>query len=69
MSEELYYKSARELSGLLKAGEVSAVELTQSIIGRTKAVEERVGAFNSYDEGDAVSQAEASDQRRAAGET
>jgi hypothetical protein len=67
MSEELYYKSASELSGLLEKGEVSSLELTRSIIARTKAVEDRVGAFNSYDEADALAQAEASDQRRSKG--
>lgn len=69
MSEELYYKSASELSGLLEKGELSALELTQSTIDRTKAVEDRVGAFNSYDEADAIAQAKASDQRRASGES
>ncbi|MEM9158898.1 MAG: Asp-tRNA(Asn)/Glu-tRNA(Gln) amidotransferase subunit GatA [Verrucomicrobiota bacterium] len=68
MSEELYYKSASELSGLLEKGELSSVELTKVVIERTKAVEDRVGAFNSFDEADAISQAEASDGRRAAGE-
>lgn len=68
MSEALYYKSASELSELLAKGELSALELTTATIERTKAVEDRVGAFNSYDEADAISQAEASDKRRQAGE-
>lgn len=69
MSEELYYKSASELGGLLEKGEVSSVELTQSVIDRTKAVDDRVGAFNSFDEADAIAQAEASDARRKDGQT
>ncbi len=69
MSEELYYKSASELSELLEKKEISAVDLTKATIARTKEVEDKVGAFNSYDESDALAQAEASDARRAAGES
>jgi aspartyl-tRNA(Asn)/glutamyl-tRNA(Gln) amidotransferase subunit A len=54
-----------ELSGLMDAGRLSAVELMQAVIARTKAVDARVGAFNSFDEADALSQARASDDRRA----
>lgn len=68
MSEEIHYKSASELSELLEKKELSSIELTKAMIERTKAVDERVGAFNSYDEADALAQAEASDARRAAGE-
>ncbi len=64
MSQELYYKTASELSELLEKGEVSSVELTQSVIDRTKSVDDRVRAFNSFDEADALFQAEASDKRR-----
>jgi aspartyl-tRNA(Asn)/glutamyl-tRNA(Gln) amidotransferase subunit A len=46
------------------AGELSAAELMASVIARTKAVDGRVKAFNSYDEEDALSQARASDLRR-----
>ncbi|MBD5778188.1 Asp-tRNA(Asn)/Glu-tRNA(Gln) amidotransferase subunit GatA [Pelagicoccus sp. NFK12] len=67
MSEELYYKSASELSELLDKKELSAVDLMKATIARTKQVEEKVGAFNSYDEVDALAQADASDARRAAG--
>ena len=69
MSEELYYKSAGELSGLLEKKELSSVDLTKAIVERTKAVEDRVGAFNSFDQADALKQAEASDARRAKGES
>ena len=37
----------------------------KAVIARTKAVEGRVRAFNSYDEEDALAQARASDERRA----
>jgi aspartyl-tRNA(Asn)/glutamyl-tRNA(Gln) amidotransferase subunit A len=66
MAAELYNASVAELSGLLSRGEVSAVELMTSVIARTKAVDGRVRAFNSYDEADALAQARASDARRAA---
>src|SRR5687767_4733048 len=68
MSAELFAKSVVELAGLLDAKSTSAVELTQAVIARTKAVEPRIRAFNSFDEADAVAQAADSDARRAAGE-
>ncbi len=67
MSEEIYYKSAAELSRSLANKELSSVELTQAIIDRTNAIEEKIGAFNSRDESDALAQAKASDERRASG--
>jgi len=47
---------------------LSSVELTLAVVARTKAVDGRVRAFNSYDEADALAQAAASDARRAAGQ-
>lgn len=69
MSEQLYYKTASELSELLEKKEITAVELTKAVIERTKAVDSKVGAFNSYDEADAIAQAEASDKRRDEGKS
>jgi aspartyl-tRNA(Asn)/glutamyl-tRNA(Gln) amidotransferase subunit A len=46
-------------------GKLSAVELMRSVIARTKEVDGRVRAFNSYDEEDALAHAHASDLRRA----
>jgi len=68
MSDSLHFKSAAELAVLLEAKQVSAVELTQAVVARTRAVDGRVQAFNSCDEADAVAQARASDARRAAGQ-
>ena len=68
MSEALHYQSIAELSAALQARRISAVELMQAVIARTQAVEDRVHAFNSYDVGDALAQASASDERRARGE-
>jgi aspartyl-tRNA(Asn)/glutamyl-tRNA(Gln) amidotransferase subunit A len=63
----LFYQSVGELAAQLEARQLSAVEFMQAVIGRTRAVEERVRAFNSFDAEDALAQARASDARRAAG--
>jgi aspartyl-tRNA(Asn)/glutamyl-tRNA(Gln) amidotransferase subunit A len=68
MSEEIYFKSVAELAGLLETRKISALELAQAVIGRTKAVEARVKAFNSFDEASALAQAIVSDERREAGQ-
>lgn len=67
MSTDLFYRSIAELSADLEAKKISALELMQAVIARTKAVEPKVRAFNSYDEADALAQAGASDVRRAEG--
>lgn len=69
MAAELFYASVAELSRRLAEGGVSSVELTRAVIERTGTVDPTVRAFNSGDEADALRQAEASDQRRAAGKT
>ncbi len=66
MPDALYNCTLADLSRRLAKGELSSLELMQSVIARTKAVEGRVRAFNSYDEQDALAQARASDERRAA---
>ena len=68
MSTAPYYRTIADLAAALAAKELSSVELTQAVIARTKAVEDRVRAFNSYDEADALAQAAASDARRTAGQ-
>ena len=69
MSSEVFHRSIADLQGALDARKLSAVELVQAIVARTRAVEPRVRAFNSFDEADALAQAVASDARRAAGES
>jgi aspartyl-tRNA(Asn)/glutamyl-tRNA(Gln) amidotransferase subunit A len=64
MPEDLCYSTIAALSGRLDRGELSAVELMQALIARTKEVDARVKAFNSFDEEDALLQARASDERR-----
>ncbi len=65
MAEEIFNSTIAELSGRLGRGELSSVELMKAVIARTKAVDGRVRAFNSFDEADALAQAGASDERRA----
>ncbi|HVU15353.1 MAG TPA: Asp-tRNA(Asn)/Glu-tRNA(Gln) amidotransferase subunit GatA [Candidatus Didemnitutus sp.] len=69
MSDDLHYQSISELAARLERRALSAVELCQAVIARTRAVEPRVRAFNSTDEADALAQAAASDARRAAGKS
>jgi aspartyl-tRNA(Asn)/glutamyl-tRNA(Gln) amidotransferase subunit A len=64
----LYFQTVAELSAALAAGSLTSVALTEAVIARTQAVEDRVQAFNSYDAADALAQARASDARRAAGQ-
>jgi aspartyl-tRNA(Asn)/glutamyl-tRNA(Gln) amidotransferase subunit A len=68
MSTDLTYTTLAKLADQLAAGFLSSVELTQAVIDRTTAVEDRVQAFNSTNAEDALAQATASDARRAAGE-
>lgn len=68
MASELFFQPITHLAARLAAKELSSVELTRAVIARTRAVDDRVRAFNSYDEAGALAQAEASDARRAAGE-
>ncbi|MEZ5414436.1 MAG: Asp-tRNA(Asn)/Glu-tRNA(Gln) amidotransferase subunit GatA [Opitutaceae bacterium] len=69
MSTPLYFQTIAALAGRLADGEISSVELTKAIIARTETVEDKVHAFNSRDEADALRQAAAADERRAAGRT
>ena len=66
---ELFHQSVAALADQLAAKKISATELTQVVIARTKGTEPRVHAFNSLDEPDALAQAAASDARRATGQT
>jgi len=65
----LHFKTITELAAMLVAGETTSVAITQAVIDRTAAVDGRVKAFLSSDPADALAQAEASDQRRAAGQS
>ena len=65
---ELFKKTATELSSMLKAKEISAVELTNDILARTEAVESKVQGYVTLTADAARKQAEAVDAKRAAGE-
>ena len=67
MTDELFEKTAVELEMLLAEGVVSAREIMVAHLERTRAVDRAVGAFLSFDESDALRQAEASDRRRSEG--
>ena len=64
---DLYFKTISELAALLAAGQTTSVAITQAVIDRTATVDGQVRAFLSSDADDALAQAQASDQRRAAG--
>jgi aspartyl-tRNA(Asn)/glutamyl-tRNA(Gln) amidotransferase subunit A len=66
---EFIYQSITQLAEALRTKALSSVELTQAVIARTKAVEPRIHAFNSFDESAALADARASDVRRAAGQS
>ena len=67
-SVDLFHQPITALVDALAEKRISAVELTQAVIGRTRAVEPQIRAFTSRDEDDALAQAAASDARRTAGE-
>jgi aspartyl-tRNA(Asn)/glutamyl-tRNA(Gln) amidotransferase subunit A len=69
MPSDLFFQTITELAAALDAKKLSSVELTRAVIARTKAVDGRVRAFNSFDEADALAQAAASDAARAAGQS
>ena len=67
-SADLTRRTAAELSDLLAAGEVSARELTQAHLERTRAVDDRTHAYLHVAEESALAAADDVDRRRAAGE-
>ena len=66
---DLHFKTITELAAMLEAGDTTSVAITQAVIDRTAAVDDRVKAFLASDADDALAQAEASDARRAAGKS
>jgi aspartyl-tRNA(Asn)/glutamyl-tRNA(Gln) amidotransferase subunit A len=67
MSISLNSQTLSDLSAQLASGSLTSVELTQAMIDRTVAVDDRVNAFISTNPDDALEQAKASDVRRTAG--
>lgn len=60
-------KTLAELSAMLESGEVSSVELTQSFIDRIKQLDPQLNSFITVTQTQALAQAKAADQQRAAG--
>ena len=65
MSKELFQLGIREAQEGLAKGEFSSVELTQSVIDRYHAENEKIGAYLSFDEEQALQFAQAADAQRA----
>ena len=64
----LHWKSAFELAGLLDAGEVSSVEITDALIARAEEVDDRLHLFLQRTDDRARADARAADERRGRGE-
>lgn len=66
---DLHFKTIAELAAALEAGDTTSVMITQAVINRTAAVEDKVKAFLSSDAEDALAQARVADERRTAGQS
>jgi aspartyl-tRNA(Asn)/glutamyl-tRNA(Gln) amidotransferase subunit A len=64
---ELHSLTIHQLQAKLARGEVSALEITESVLARIDQVEDRVGAYITLDRDNALAQAAAADQQLAAG--
>ena len=65
---KLYAKTAHELHDMLVAKEISAAELTESVLAQQAATEEKVGAYITTLADETMAQAKAVDEKIAAGE-
>ena len=65
---KLYELTIEQAQQKLRSGEISAVELTESVLNRISAVEDRVQAFISVQADAALDAARAADTRRANGD-
>jgi len=66
---DVIFQPITEVADALASRRLSATELMRAVIARTKAVEPRVHAFNSFEEADALAHSAASDARRDAGQS
>ncbi len=67
MADELYYLTLKEASDRLRAREISSRELTQAVLNRIEATDERVKAFMTVTAQAALTRADAIDQTLAEG--
>ena len=65
--KKLYEHSATELAAMLRAKEVSAVEITKATLGRIEEVENKVDAFLTVTAEQALQQAQQVDETIAGG--
>ena len=65
---ELYQMTISKLHGLLKRGEVSSRDITESVLSRIDSVEDKVNAFITHTPDLALDMADAADKRIASGE-
>jgi aspartyl-tRNA(Asn)/glutamyl-tRNA(Gln) amidotransferase subunit A len=65
---KLHELTIHEAQGLLRKGEISAVELTQAVVDRIVEVDNQVKAYLTVTPESALEQAREADRRRAAGE-
>ena len=65
---KLHELTIEQASGLLKNKKISSVELTRAVLDRIEAVDGKVGAYLTVAADGALEQAEAADQRLAAGD-
>ena len=65
---ELYALTIHEAQEKLRAGEISSVELTESVLERINRVEPKVHAYISWQAELALQMARLADERRATGE-
>ena len=63
----MHNKSVAELSRELESGKISSVELTREYLGRLKKEDEQLNSFISITEDQALADAHAADEQRAAG--
>ena len=61
---ELYEYSAHELSEMLADSKVSSEELTKSVLGRAKATDDKIGAYITICEENALEKAREVDKKR-----
>ena len=64
---ELTHRSVAEHAEALRKQEYSSVELTEAYLKAIREKDEKIGAFLTLTEGEALAAAKASDERRAAG--
>ena len=65
---DLAFAGAARQAEVLRAGEVSSVELTELYLGRIEAIDPKLNAYRDVFAETALSEAKAADQRRSKGE-